>query len=108
MKKRFSIFVLALVLATLGITTANETKAMAFTKGFYVSTQYLRWDADYTADRSGIGHYIVILDSGYLNVRDQPSSNSNIIAKLFNGYKVTTDDGLGINGWSYVIYPLFR
>lgn len=107
MKKRLGIFMLVLALALVGITGATQTTAKAYSGYQYVSATYLRWDPAYRPDRGGIGHYIVTLDSGYLNVRDQPSSTGNIIGRLYNGDKITTDATMGTATWVCVTAPWF-
>ncbi|KGO12708.1 hypothetical protein NZ45_16340 [Clostridium botulinum] len=82
--------------------------------GAYVSRTYLVWDKDYSCnDRGNTGHYIVNLNSGYLNVRRTPSTNGEIIGKLYNGARISTDatacfqPGCYVPGWVKVKTPYF-
>ncbi|WP_027632991.1 SH3 domain-containing protein [Clostridium hydrogeniformans] len=108
MKKRLGLLVFALVCVFGTMMIPNKTEAKAYAYGAYVSGEYLRPDPDHRPDRGGYGYYIVTLDSGYLNVRNAPSTNGKIIGKLYNGDKVVTKVSNWEYGWEYVVSPSFN
>jgi len=107
MKKVLTVSILTLSFVFGMMMMPKEVEAKC-SRGAYVSSKYLVQDPNYRPDRSGIGHYIVKINSGYLNVRETPSMNGKIIGKLYNGAKVTTSIRFCSEpGWAQITSPSF-